>query len=244
MDIQKKIVSAAADLAKDIDADAVLALTESGKTCDFLSEQIEDQKLIALTPNEETQKELSEDSELDVINFTVRDPSRTEQIRHAIWRGLNDGLLSSGEVVVCLVGEVGSSQGTDTISVYLISEAEPALAGVIETDSVLSSVLEVSSELGSEGREGEPVGTAFIVGDAEKVMNQSNQLGLNPFRGYEDINIIGRDNWELIKRYAFLDGAFVLDEDGGIVATGRYLGADVDVDVPQGLGTRHMAVLR
>ncbi|KXA88980.1 hypothetical protein AKJ57_06030, partial [candidate division MSBL1 archaeon SCGC-AAA259A05] len=228
--------------AEDIEADAILTLTESGRTYNFLRKKIKNMDVIAFTPNEDTYKELNEDPEAKAIDFTVRDPSRTGQIRHAVWRSLNDGLLSTKDVVVCLTGEIGSSKGTDTISVYLISEAESTLAGVIESDPVMNSIVEISTELGWKGREGEPVGTAFMVGDVDKVMSLSHQLGLNPFKGYEGIDVTDHSNWELIKRYAFLDGAFVLDGEGRLVAAGRYLNANVEVDLPSGLGTRHIAV--
>lgn len=241
LDLQEKIVSKAIELAKDIQADSVLILTEEGKAYNLAKGKFEDADIIALTPNRGTYEDLCEDSEAKVIDFSVRDPTRTGQIRHAVWRGLNSGLFAPGDLIVCLTGGMGTSRGIDTISVYLISEAESTLAGLIESNPVMNAVVEVSTELGWAGREGEPLGATFVIGDIEKVMNQSNQLGLNPFKGYEDIYITDRKNWELVKRYAFLDGAFVLDSDGRIVAAGRFLEADVDVDIPSGLGTRHIS---
>lgn len=242
MSFQKKMVSAAVDLAEETEADAILTLTETGESHDFLTEQAEDLDVIAMTPNEETYEKLSEDPEAKIVNLTLRDSSRMGQIRHAVWRGLNNDLLTQGDVVICLTGGVGPSRGTDTISVYTISEAESTLAGVIESDPVIDATAEISSELGWKGRGGEPLGTAFMIGDAEKVMNQSHQLGLNPFKGHEDINVTNRQDWELIKRYALLDGAFVLGEGGDLVAAGRYLDAEAEVDIPSGLGARHIAV--
>ncbi|KXB06459.1 hypothetical protein AKJ53_00210 [candidate division MSBL1 archaeon SCGC-AAA382F02] len=242
MDVQEEIVSAAVDLANKVEADSILALTETGKTYNLLKNQAEGLDVIALTPNDETYEELSEGSDAKVIHFSIRDPTRMGQIRHAVWRGLSNGFFSPGDLVVCLTGEMGASESTDTLSVYLISETESTLAGVIESDPVMNALVEIATELGWEGREGEPIGTAFIIGDVEKVMNQSHQLGLNPFKGYEGTKITDRKNWELIKRYAFLDGAFILDGSGNIVAAGRYLDADVKVDIPSGLGTRHIAV--
>lgn len=242
MSIQEKIVYAAVGLAENIEADAILTLTETGKTYEHLADRVDDLKVVALTPNKETYDRLSKDSKAKIVDLTVRDSSRISQLRHAVWRALNKEFLKPGELVVCLTGEVGSTHGTDTISVYLISETESTLAGIIETDPVMNAVVEISTELGWKGREGEPMGTAFMIGDVEKVMNQSHQLGLNPFKGYEGINITDRKNWEIIKRFAFLDGAFVVDEEGNIVSAGRYLDADVDVEIPSGLGTRHISV--
>ncbi len=241
MSIQEELVSAAVNLAKKIEADSILVLTETGKAYKLIKDRIEGIDVIALTPNEETYKKLDKDPESKVIDFSVRDPTRMGQIRHAVWRGLGNKMLSPGDLVVCLTGEMGTSEAIDNISVYLISEAESTLAGIIESDPVMNSVIELCIELGWKGRKGKPLGTTFVIGDVEKVMNLSHQLGLNPFKGYDDINITDRKNWELLKRYAFLDGAFVLDRSGKIVAAGRYLDADAEIDIPTGLGTRHIA---
>ena len=241
MEIQEDMISASVELVRNIEADSILVLTETGSAYNELQSNFEDIDVIAMTPNEETYEELSGESGAKVIEFSVRDPTRTGQIRHAVWRGLGDGLLSPGDLIVCLIGEMGSQEGIDTISVYKISEAESTLAGVIESDPVMNSIVEIATELGWSGRKGEPLGATFILGDLEKVMNQSHQMGLNPFKGYEDINITDRKNWELVRRYAFLDGAFILDGKGNIIAAGRFLDSDADIDIPNGLGTRHLS---
>jgi DNA integrity scanning protein DisA with diadenylate cyclase activity len=45
-----------------------------------------------------------------------------------------------------------------------------------------------------------------------------------------------------VKELAQLDGAFVISEEGAVVAACRYLDASVgDVELPLGLGNRHLA---
>ena len=97
-------------------------------------------------------------------------------------------------------------------------------------------------ELGAGGYHGAPVGTAFMIGDSREVLRRSRQLGINPFKGHPSVNITDEKEREIIKPYAFLDGAFILDAKGNLLAAGRYLEADAEVDIPSGLGTRHMAV--
>ena len=46
---------------------------------------------------------------------------------------------------------------------------------------------------------------------------------------------------ETIKEFSAIDGAFVIRGDGVIEAAGRHLNAAADVDLPPGLGARHMA---
>ena len=56
--------------------------------------------------------------------------------------------------------------------------------------NILRSILMIAMDLGAYGREGKPIGTAFIIGDMEEVMKRSHQLVLNPFFGnhYEEFN--------------------------------------------------------
>lgn len=241
MDIQEKLAIAAIRLAEDMDADAILTLTESGRVYELISERVKDRRVVAATPQEETYEKLKVEAGGEIIKLSVRDPDRMKRVRHAVWKGLQNNIFSPGELLTSLVGGGRSSGMTDTLSVYRISETEHILGEMVESDPVMGSVVEIAAELGWEGRRGEPIGTAFMVGDHEKVLNQSRQLGVNPFKGHESIQITDKKNREMVKEYAFLDGAFVLDSEGKLVAAGRFLDADVDVDIPKGLGTRHIA---
>lgn len=242
MDIQENLVSAAINLASEIKADAILVLTESGKSYELFCNNTSDLKVIAATPNEDIAENLEKDYGRKVIKLLVRDRGRMDQIRHAVWKGLHENIFSPGELLVCLAGGMGAPGGTDTISIYEVSKSEYTLAEIVESDLAMKSVVEIATELGRGGGKGEPLGTAFMIGDSEKVLKLSHQLGVNPYKGHESISVLDRRNWEMIKRFAFLDGAFILDKDGYLVAAGRYLDADVEVDIPSGLGTRHIAV--
>ena len=255
MKVQEALVSAAMRVATKLDADAVLALTETGKTFELIRSRSaksiiervtgrrkKERKLVAATPNEETYRRLMGYSKAEGIKLTLRSPSRIGQIQHAVWRGLREGIFWPGELVVCLVGDATSPGGTDTLTVYRISETESTLAEMVESDPVLTAVVDVAIELGAGGYRGAPVGTAFVIGDSKEVLRRSRQLGINPFKGHPSVNITDEKEREIIKPYAFLDGAFVLDAEGNLLAAGRYLEADVEVDIPSGLGTRHMAV--
>ncbi|NYT05009.1 MAG: hypothetical protein GKC04_01350 [Methanomicrobiales archaeon] len=109
---------------------------------------------------------------------------------------------------------------------------------------VIFAALSLAMEIGVQGREGHPIGTAFIIGDPDAIFSQSHQAILNPFIGqrYEDCDIKNRDNWESIKEFAQLDGVFVIDCNGIIRAAGRYLDMDGScIRLPGGLGGRHRA---
>ena len=112
-----------------------------------------------------------------------------------------------------------------------------------QNQNVVQRLLEITIELSVEGREGTPIGTIFVIGDTRRVLRHSHQLIPNPFKGHR-INVLDRDSKEIIKEFAQLDGAFVIREDGRIVAAGRYLEIEprvIDLMLPPGLGSRHIA---
>ena len=109
---------------------------------------------------------------------------------------------------------------------------------------VLQALLDLAIEIAREGREGRRIGTLFTLGRAEAVLSRSRPLILDPLAGHAphatrifDGNLRGT-----VKELAQLDGAFVVSEDGTVQAACRYLDAAVeDIDVPLGLGSRHLA---
>ena len=256
VEIREALVEAAVRLARKVSANAILALTESGRTFELLLKkhmqrslvkratkvQNREFKLVAATPNEETFEKLRENPYGKVVKLAVRDRSRLGQIRHAVWKGLKEGIFWPGEVVVCLAGDAYSSGGMDTILVYQIKEQELKVAELVETSPVVAATIEIAMELGRGSWHGFPVGTAFLVGDSEAVLRLSRQLVPNPFQGHPPVNVVNKQDREIVKRFAYLDGAFVVDENGRVITAGRYLDADAQVNIPLGLGTRHRAV--
>src|SRR5947209_1583254 len=84
-------------------------------------------------------------------------------------------------------------------------------------------LLALASEPGLEGREGRPVGALFIVGDSDRVLAQSRQLVINPFRGdpEEDRNVLDARPEETIREFSAIDGAFIIRGGGVILGAGR-----------------------
>jgi DNA integrity scanning protein DisA with diadenylate cyclase activity len=67
---------------------------------------------------------------------------------------------------------------------------------------------------------------------------------INPFQGYpeEDRNILDPRLKETLKEFSSIDGAFIVREDGVILAAGRHLDAAAEnIEIPLGLGSRHRA---
>ncbi len=110
--------------------------------------------------------------------------------------------------------------------------------------AVFEHTLNLAIELANKGREGKPIGTIFVLGDHEKVMQFSKQMIINPFKGYdeEERNLLNPALRETIREFSALDGAFVISGDGEVITAGRYLGAATDEsEIPRGLGARHIA---
>lgn len=110
---------------------------------------------------------------------------------------------------------------------------------------ILKLVIKLAIEIAREGREGKPVGTAFILGDSDAVLLRSRQLILNPLAGHSKCErmITNPDIRENLKELSILDGAFVIREDGIVEAAGRYISIDTSkVELSKGFGTRHVSV--
>ncbi len=110
--------------------------------------------------------------------------------------------------------------------------------------ATLEDVIWLAIEIAREGREGRKVGTLFVISDAENVLKHSKPLILDPLLGHPDNKkrINDPNMRETIKELAQLDGAFVVTDDGICVSATRYIETFVeDIELPLGLGSRHVA---
>jgi DNA integrity scanning protein DisA with diadenylate cyclase activity len=122
---------------------------------------------------------------------------------------------------------------------------ESILCQVTEYDpDVFEPLIELAVEIAREGREGRRIGTLFTLGDEEAVLSRSRPLILDPLAGHsvESRHITNQNLRGTIKELAQLDGAFVVSGAGVVLSACRYLDAmAAKVDVPLGLGSRHIA---
>jgi diadenylate cyclase len=105
-------------------------------------------------------------------------------------------------------------------------------------------IIELAIEIAREGREGRRIGTLFTIGDTQRVLELSRPLILDPVAHHPANvrNIRSDDLRGTLKELAQLDGAFIFDDDGFLVAGCRYLDAKAsDIELPMGLGSRHLA---
>jgi diadenylate cyclase len=132
----------------------------------------------------------------------------------------------------------------------LIPVGKTQVYGEICTDKrevdprVLEQTVSLAVEIAREGREGRKIGTLFVVGDSGEVIKRSKPLILDPLHGHPDDSkqIENPDMRETIKELAQLDGAFLISNAGVVLSAARYIdAASENLDLPLGLGSRHMA---
>jgi DNA integrity scanning protein DisA with diadenylate cyclase activity len=124
-------------------------------------------------------------------------------------------------------------------------ELKTICSGTDVTPDVLDSVIQVAGEIAREGREGQAIGTAFVVGDTKNVQHYSKQFVLNPFHGHLETERQITDGGikGTIKEFAQLDGAFLITGTGVVEAAGRCITVDMSqVNLPGGMGSRHSSV--
>lgn len=177
------------------------------------------------------------------------DYSRTERVKVALVSALSQGAIKEGDLVLCMTGKVG--RAPDTLMQMKIGGSlddrvaiEGVKLGEEFNSQVVDALIQLALQIGQEGFEGHPIGTIITIGDHTSVLETSRQLTINPFQGLSEAerNVLDPKIREAIKNFSVLDGAFVIREDGVVLAAGRYLSAaDDSVKIPLGLGARHAA---
>jgi diadenylate cyclase len=196
-----------------------------------------------------SQRDVIEASGIQVLPLPEYDLGRPEKLKIALVSGITRGIYKEGNVVVSLLSRKPTTFPDSILVVTVGQEDEEGSFGFLQAKGVsagvMDTLIELAISIGVEGWEGRPVGALFVIGDSNTVMEKSRQLTLNPFQGYseDEKNIMNPDVRHALHAFAVLDGAFIVREDGCVMAAGRYLNFDQDqeLDVPLGLGARHMA---
>ncbi|MBT3182173.1 MAG: hypothetical protein HN337_06685 [Deltaproteobacteria bacterium] len=249
------IIKSAFAVANKIDADAVFVHVDPLSDMIFEERVAKKSKLVLVTKkkrldtNEKNKKSLLSLAKA-VITIPKIQSTRMTLIKIATTLALSQDIIEPGVKVVFAAG--GSDTGSlDMIQVVDTSKESEFLSGkgiakIAESvpPELFESVLNITVELADKGREGKAIGTIFVLGDHEKVMQLSKQMIMNPFKGYdeEERNILSPSLKETIRELSAMDGAFVIADDGTVLTAGRYLGAATDESsLPRGLGSRHIA---
>lgn len=247
--INELVMEFAYKLAREVNAKAILIYSEVAQDMTWKNDDPSYCEVMLITRGKDTVPEKIQYVE-KVINIPNVSLTRMSQVKLAITKGISTGYFESGDKIVCLTG-VRKFGYVDSILIIDVGKEfeflEPDESFDMLADiypEVFETVLNISIELAAQGREGRSVGTMFILGDDEKVMQLSRQMIINPFKGYEEEkrNILDHTLKDTIKEFSALDGAFVIRGDGVLLSAGRHLSAAFEgKDFPKGLGSRHIA---
>ncbi len=248
--INNIMIDHAVKIAQDVQADALLVCIDVLKDIAALPEEIKKAVGVIIVAREED--ELPEEvwkntRKLDIPNVNL---TRVGTVKVAIAKGIVAGLFKRGDKIVCLSG-VPKFGYADSIFLLDVGKEFEILTSdyindIIESvrPEVFNTALNIACEIAAQGRESRKVGTIFVLGDEEKVLQLSRQMIINPFLGYteDQRNLLNPELMETIKEFSAIDGAFIIKENGAIITAGRHLNAALDSrDFPAGLGSRHIA---
>ncbi len=248
----RMMIETACSLAKKTHSSGVLMYADMIEDYESLAKigQEKQTELILVVKDESSFQEarLSFQKVLQSPNIPL---SRINQIKMAIIQALSRRIVQKGEKWVCLSG-MPQSKALDNLLILefgkefemLLSADLPNISEIVKPE-VFEALLKLALEISMEGREGrKPSGAIFVLGRHEEVLKYSHPMVINPFQGYpeEDRNILDYRLKETVKEFSSIDGAFIIREDGVILAAGRHLdAAGENIEIPLGLGSRHRA---
>jgi DNA integrity scanning protein DisA with diadenylate cyclase activity len=247
--LSQVILQTACSIANAVKARALFLCTDSAKHVALVEPLLDTTEIVLVTRGAEN---IEEDWPplKHLLHIPDIELTRLGQIKIAVLMGLSAGIIGAKDRIVCVAGLPRLHQ-LDNILVLdlgkeftlLTTNKDASMVGSVRPE-VFEGVLNLAIQLAHQGREGKPVGTIFTLGDHEKVLQFSRQLVMNPFHGYpeEERNILDPNLRETIREFSAIDGAFVVRDDGVVMAAGRHLNAALEEgDLPRGLGSRHVA---
>jgi len=243
----KAVIESASKIADQVGAKSIFLILDDLRQYGPLEQMLKKSNFTIIVNGREDEEQARK-----VYKQVLRIPDiklgRMGKIKMAVMSAISKGLLEIGDCILCVCG-IKEFKTFDTVVVInlgkeyeILSSKEVANLSSTIHPGVFEELVKIAVELAYQGREGKPVGTIFVLGDAERVMQLSRQMIFNPFQGYpeEERNILDPTLKETIKEFASLDGAFIIRDDGVILSAGRFLNASIeDAQLPQGLGSRH-----
>ena len=249
VNITPSMLDLAIQLAAKIQATALVISSECAAELTILGSVQAPIRPILVTKDDD-REECSLLENVTVLRAPRIELDRVGRLKIAVITALAEGLIKVGDVLVCLTGP-RNTRDVDTVMVLEVGEEfellNPGKTSDFTKDlpaAIFEALLSLAIELANEGREGRPVGAIFILGDAENVSRLSRQLIYNPFEGHpeEKRSIFNPEARETVKELSSIDGAFLVREDGVVLAAGRHLNvASTHEDFPRGWGARHAA---
>jgi DNA integrity scanning protein DisA with diadenylate cyclase activity len=243
------IIDLAAKLCAQTEAGSLLVMVEGPTDWEELRERTGNLQVVVAA---DTADELAgaEEAGLATIVLNMADSPVIERLTQALLTGVAREVLAPGARLVVAY----SGFEVDTVDSISYIELDEHLGRLTARDlrqletcvplETLKTVIDLSVEIGREGREGKPIGTMFVVGDTRKVLAHCQPAGFDPVKGY---NRAERDLHdarvrEAVKEIAVLDGAFIINSEGIVEKAAQLVDAPyANLTLSKGLGARHWA---
>lgn len=243
--VARLLLESATTLAQAVNARAIVVAVDALPEVESVPP-----RTVLVARDEEDQRRLEKLKEagLGAVDVPNVELDRMGQVKLAAIIALSNRIIDLGDTAVFLTGPFRSL--VDSLVVMTMG-AEYELFDTTEQPhidehikrAVFHRALSLALHLGQHGREGKRVGTLLVVGDYRHVAEQSEQMILNPFKGYpeKDRNILDDRMAETIKEFSSLDGAILIRGNGVVESAGARLKAGISEGLPSGLGARHAA---
>jgi DNA integrity scanning protein DisA with diadenylate cyclase activity len=242
-------IDAAVRLCVATEADAVLVFLERAIDWESARKKASNSKLLTATHITEVHLSAIE-AGIDSVLLDMPESTVQDRLSQAVLDCVAAELLEPGSTVVTVYCGF-DPEDIDTISVLKLGERLGRLTArdlrKLETKvplDTLKTVVDLAVDIGREGREGNPVGTMFVVGDHRRVLEQSRPGGFDFVKAYSrsERSLFDPRVREGIKEYAQLDGMFVISSDATVEASARIVDTSpVELTMTTGLGSRHFA---
>ncbi|KAI4453484.1 pyruvate kinase [Holotrichia oblita] len=130
MNVTNAIAHATVTTSLDLEAKAILTVTQGGNTAKLLSKFRPKQYILSCTPNEKTWRQLN--LSWGVIPIMAEEKDSTDELfDHAVSRAEAEGYLESGDLVVITAGvPLGVSGTTNLMKVHVVGDVLVRGAGV------------------------------------------------------------------------------------------------------------------
>ncbi|MFC4246823.1 pyruvate kinase [Natribaculum luteum] len=122
------LARAARYLARDVDADAIVAATESGYTALKIAKYRPGVPVVASTPTQDVRRQLALSWGVTPLYAQVSDQSADAVIDRAVQSALDAGVAESGDTLVVLCGMMTDLEGTNTTNMMKVHVAAETLA--------------------------------------------------------------------------------------------------------------------
>ncbi len=228
--------------------DKIDALVLMGSDPEALLEEYPDapRKIIIYPRGREPRAKILIRKDVEIVQSdysSFPDISDLDLIRDALIYLLNASYLNPRDNVLVLFSKEGEFH---RLYFQLSSLSIPSLVNSLSDilpKEVVEGIVRISMDIVKRGREGNPVGALFIVGDVDEVKKYLIQKIANPMSSIpsEERTVLREENFDTIREFAVMDGATLVDEKGYVIATGVYVkNLSIDEWIVDG-GGRHLA---